>query len=81
MLEAAFVSDVEAAISVVAKLARLYGSDAADADDIRQEILLQAWRAYPSFELRSGFSTWLFDMALQHWRTCLPRLDTHPVSP
>lgn len=55
---------MEGAIAVVAKLARIYGSDAADVDDLRQEILLQAWRAYPTFGQRSRFSTWLYSIGV-----------------
>ncbi len=58
------MADVEGAFDVVAKLARLYSQDATDAEDIRQEILLQAWRAYPDFGGRSKFSTWLYSIGV-----------------
>lgn len=36
----------------------------ADREDLFQEILVNAWKAYPRFEGRSKFSTWLYRIAL-----------------
>ena len=35
-----------------------------DVDDLAQEIATQAWRAYPSYDPRRRFSTWLYRIAL-----------------
>ncbi|WP_222933881.1 RNA polymerase sigma factor [Amniculibacterium sp. G2-70] len=35
-----------------------------DQEDLFQEIVLQIWKAYPSFERKSQFSTWMYRIAL-----------------
>lgn len=35
-----------------------------DREDLFQEIVIQIWKAYPKFEHRSKFSTWLYRVAL-----------------
>lgn len=50
--------------SIVQKIAGVYTEGAEDKNDLVQEILLQAWRAYPRFEGRSKFSTWFYKVAL-----------------
>jgi RNA polymerase sigma-70 factor (ECF subfamily) len=38
--------------------------NAADAEDVAQEVMLKAWRALPSFKLDSAFGTWLYRIAM-----------------
>jgi RNA polymerase sigma-70 factor (ECF subfamily) len=33
-------------------------------EDLRQEIILQLWKAYPGFKERSKFSTWMYKVCL-----------------
>ncbi len=49
---------------ILHKICRIYKKNAADREDLLQEILYNAWRAYPRFEGRSKFSTWLYRVAL-----------------
>lgn len=48
------------------RVCRLYCPDAAARQDLQQEIVLQLWRAWPSYEARAGakVSTWLYRVAL-----------------
>ncbi|MDP2497800.1 MAG: sigma-70 family RNA polymerase sigma factor [Candidatus Palauibacterales bacterium] len=46
------------------KICRVYGDDAADREDLRQEILLQLWRSLPSFRGDADAGTWLYRVAL-----------------
>jgi RNA polymerase sigma-70 factor (ECF subfamily) len=50
--------------NIIFKLVNVYASNGEDKKDIYQEILLQAWKAYPTFQGRSKFSTWLYRLSL-----------------
>ena len=50
---------------IVFKVAGLYSRSAADRDDLVQEISVQLWRSFGSYdEARAKFSTWLYRIAL-----------------
>lgn len=49
---------------VVFKISKMYMDNFEDQKDLFQEITFQAWKAYPKFEGRSEFSTWLYRIAL-----------------
>ena len=59
-----FLALLEAHQKIVFKVASLYCWDAAERDDLRQEITLQLWRAFPSYDPRRVFSTWMYRIAL-----------------
>lgn len=60
------------------KVVRLYVDDADDRQDMLQEILLQAWRSYPSFRGNSQFSTWLYRVSLNTVLTALRKNRRQP---
>jgi RNA polymerase sigma-70 factor (ECF subfamily) len=49
---------------ILYKVCRLYCTDAADHEDLSQEILVQLWRSFASFDGRCMFSTWMYRVAL-----------------
>jgi len=59
-----FTSELARCRGIVAKICRLYGGDADDRNDLQQDILLNAWSAYPRFRSEAKFSTWLYKVAL-----------------
>lgn len=59
-----FLEQIEEHAGIINKIVNLYADNADDRQDLRQEILLQAWRSYESFENRSKFSTWLYRVCL-----------------
>lgn len=59
-----FSSEIVTHKGIVMKICRIYGASRDDADDLYQEIVLNAWLSYPKFEGRSKFSTWLYRVAL-----------------
>jgi RNA polymerase sigma-70 factor (ECF subfamily) len=55
---------IQANERLVYKVCNLYAVDTEDTKDLFQEIVLQAWSAYPRFRHESGISTWLYRVAL-----------------
>ena len=60
----AFLDRIGAHRNIIHKVGWVYGRDAADREDLEQEILLQLWRSRASFDSRSAFSTWMYRVAL-----------------
>lgn len=63
-LEKEFLEKIEKHIGVIFKISKMYMDDFDDQKDLFQEITYQVWKAYPTFEGRSEFSTWLYRIAL-----------------
>lgn len=63
-LQEEFLALIQQHEAILHKVIGLYLDDAAERADARQEILLQAWRSYPSFKRQAKFSTWLYRVAL-----------------
>lgn len=50
---------------IVFKVAGVYAHNAADRDDLAQEICAQLWRSFASYDVqRAKFSTWMYRIAL-----------------
>jgi RNA polymerase sigma-70 factor (ECF subfamily) len=62
--EKIFLSQLKAHQNIIYKLVHLYASSEADKKDMYQEIVLQAWKSYPSFRGEAKFSTWLYRLSL-----------------
>ena len=63
-LEKEFLEKIEKHKGVIFKISKMYMDNFDDQKDLFQEITFQVWKAYPSFEGRSAFSTWLYRIAL-----------------
>ena len=60
----AFVNLIQQHEGTIFKIARLYINSEVDVDDLYQEIVLQLWKAFPSFQGKSAAGTWLYRVAL-----------------
>ena len=49
---------------LIIKVSRLYTHSAEDQEDLFQEIVLQLWKSYDSFQGNSKISTWMYRVAL-----------------
>ena len=49
---------------ILVKIAHAYAFDRSERDDLIQEICLQLWRSYPSYDRERRFSTWMYRVAL-----------------
>ncbi|MBS1771363.1 MAG: RNA polymerase sigma factor [Bacteroidetes bacterium] len=59
-----FTTVLQAHERLVYKVCNIYASGAEDIKDLFQEIVLQAWKAYPNFRREASVSTWLYRVAL-----------------
>ncbi len=78
-----FAKQIADCHGIIAKICRMYGTDAEDRNDLRQDILLNAWHSYPQFRNESKFSTWLYKVALNTsiGRLRKKRVELHPLKP
>lgn len=49
---------------ILVKIAHTYAFDRSEREDLIQEICLQLWRSYPSYDHGRRFSTWMYRVAL-----------------
>ncbi|MGZ5210534.1 MAG: RNA polymerase sigma factor [Kaistella sp.] len=63
-MEQEFLEKIEKHKGVIFKISKMYMDNFDDQKDLFQEITFQVWKAYPTFEGRSEFSTWLYRIAL-----------------
>lgn len=61
---ASFTQLIQQYERLVYKVCNIYAPDAEDSKDLFQEIVVQAWLAYPRFRQEAGASTWLYRIAL-----------------
>ncbi len=63
-LKEEFVSLIEQHQGIIYKVSRMYCDQEECRSDLFQDILLQLWKSYPSFNKKSKFSTWMYRVAL-----------------
>lgn len=50
--------------SILHKICFIYCRNRSDREDLQQEIILQLWKSFPSFQGNAAFSTWMYRVAL-----------------
>lgn len=55
---------IDAHHGILYKIGRAYTNNEADLNDLFQEMLIQLWKAFPSFEGKAKLSTWIYRVAL-----------------
>lgn len=63
-LEQTFLDQINQSQGIILRICNVYAKDAHDRKDLFQEILIQLWKSYPSFQGKSKFSTWLYRVSL-----------------
>jgi RNA polymerase sigma-70 factor (ECF subfamily) len=63
-IQAKFVALLQSHRALLYKVARVYSRSAADREDLAQEAIANLWRAYPRYDDRLKFSTWMYRIAL-----------------
>ena len=64
ILENQFLDLVYKNQGIIYKICNLYCDNIADREDLKQEIILQLWNAYPNFKEEAKFSTWMYKVCL-----------------
>lgn len=49
---------------IVHKICNLYFNNRTEKEDYQQELIIQLWKAFPSFKNQSKFSTWMYRVCL-----------------
>ncbi len=62
--EREFVQLIEEHSGIIFKVTRIYAANKDDEQDLRQEVIYQAWRSFAKFKGEAKFSTWLYRVAL-----------------
>lgn len=62
--ETAFVQMIQQHQKLIYKVCSIYAAGTGEKEDLAQEIILQAWKAYPGFKGQSAISTWLYRISL-----------------
>lgn len=60
----AFIEIVESHKKILYKVCNAYCKDAADREDLAQEITIHLWKAFPKYNEAYKFSTWMYRIAL-----------------
>jgi len=50
--------------SIIHKICFIYSENRSDREDLQQEIILQLWKSFSSFQGNAAFSTWMYRVAL-----------------
>ena len=74
-----FLDLVTAHQRILHKVCNLYAEGPGDRQDLRQEILLQLWRSFPSFRGDAAVTTWMYRVALN--TALLRRRKRRPEAP
>jgi RNA polymerase sigma-70 factor (ECF subfamily) len=64
---------------IIHKICNVYANSREDKDDLRQEIILQLWKSYHSFQGKSKFSTWMYRIAFNTAITNIRKSKQHPI--
>lgn len=60
----AFLKQINQNKGIIHKITKMYMDNTFDQEDLLQDIVMQLWKAYPSFKATSKFSTWMYRVAL-----------------
>ena len=50
-------------MGIIYKICKLYAAEE-DQEDLKQEIIYQLWRSFPSFRGKSKFQSWMYRVSL-----------------
>lgn len=63
---------------IVHKICNLYFNNRLEKEDYKQELIIQLWKAFPSFRNQSKFSTWMYRVCLNSAIDIIRKEKIHP---
>jgi len=63
-IEDTFLTLINQHRAIIHKISKMYMNHVEEQRDLFQEIVMQLWKAYPTFKGRSKFSTWMYRVSL-----------------
>lgn len=81
-MEKDFIELINRHPGILYKVCRAYCQQEADRQDLYQEIVLQLWRAFPTFRHQANASTWMYRIAMNTAISDYRKGQrTHPTTP
>lgn len=74
-----FVDMIRQYEPIIYKVSSFYADQNQSINDLYQEVVLNLWKAYPSFRGESKISTWIYRIALNTCITFFRRAGSQPV--
>ncbi len=72
-LDHTLIDEINQNIGIAHKICNIYFLASNEREDVFQEMMYQLCRAYPSFQQKSKFSTWMYRVCLNTALTCLKK--------
>jgi RNA polymerase sigma-70 factor, ECF subfamily len=63
---------------IVHKICNLYFNNRNEKEDYQQELIIQLWKAFPSFNYQSKFSTWMYKVCMNAAIDIIRKEKTQP---
>jgi RNA polymerase sigma factor (sigma-70 family) len=73
-----FIGHMEEHRGILFKIASVYAQQAADREDLMQEMIFQLWRSYQRYQSDKKFSTWMYQVCLNTAITYFRRKKREP---
>ncbi len=77
-MEKEFIQIVQKNQGIIHKVCNIYCDVQEDRNDLFQEIVVQLWKSFPTFQNRSKFSTWMYRVALNTAITSFKKAKRRP---
>jgi len=74
-----FITMIQQNEGIIYKVASFYASEDQPISDLYQEVVLNLWKAFPSFRGESKLSTWIYRIALNTCVTFFRRTKNSPT--
>ncbi|MBN1971467.1 MAG: RNA polymerase sigma factor [Candidatus Delongbacteria bacterium] len=78
--QAYFLNQINENSGIIHKICRIYSNSLLESEELKQEIIFQLWKSYPSYENKAKFSTWMYKISFntaiagirRNWREIKP---------